>query len=748
MKIDSLFEKFQLSFQAKVIIPVVALFALFFAIIVVLVNGRITEQFEEESRQTLFTAEGVFRNSIDIRMRNLLLRYQTVANEPRFKAVAQLADSKTMSVQLLELLHEIGSNTKTMVFTTPDNQLLASAQQNANINVSEFLRRSRSTVDEAAQGRPAADTIVVGRYLLNTISVPVTVNDMFVGVLTIGESIGLTAAEELKSLTRTEIVLIASKQVVLSTLRNSRLDQGFLDSFAPQIAERGSHLTKPVAVGAEHYLSLAGAFPSSNSSVGFLLLSSYEKALQRKQEVQRTLTLISLAGILFSSVLLWILIRQITKPLRHLRDSAEAVGRGDFSQLVSVASDDELGELAGVFNQMIANLNKSRADVHQAMQTLKDTQAQLIQTEKLSAMGKFVAGIAHELNNPLTGVIGFSEMLQESGISERQQTFLNRITGSAERCRKIVHNLLSFSRRYKPERKWVYIQEVVESALEILKYELTSSNVEVTVDIPHDMPVMLMDPHQIQQVFLNIIMNAIQATEQRVDARSLMISAQVTKDKLRIRFEDNGTGIAKEDLTNVFNPFFTTKPVGIGTGLGLSLSYGIVQEHGGTILAESKSDHGAAFTVELPIVREVPEVQVADGFVKREPAIASKDPGKKILVIDDEESILELIREALGTRGYHVDTAVDGNAALAFAGKNYYDLVICDWIIPGTSGQKIYEQFRELKPKIAERFIFLTGDILSNKAEQFLATEAKLCIHKPFSVDEFRATIEKALNSP
>ncbi|MGH9856776.1 MAG: sensor histidine kinase, partial [Acidobacteriota bacterium] len=333
-----------------------------------------------------------------------------------------------------------------------------------------------------------------------------------------------------------------------------------------------------------------------------LLLSSYETALKRKEETQRTLTLISLAGILFSSLLMWVLIRKITNPLRKLRDSAEAVGRGDFSRRVEVESSDECGELAESFNRMTENLNASRAEVQQAIQTLKDTQAELIQTEKLSAMGKFVAGIAHELNNPLTGVIGFSQMLQESGISEKQEIVLHRIIGSAERCRRIVQNLLSFSRRYRPERKSVQANDVIESAVELLNLDLTTANIEVMLDLSNEIPEILMDPHQMQQVFLNIINNSIQATEENQGSRQLRICSRLTNGYVHIGFADNGVGIRPEDLPNIFNPFFTTKPVGAGTGLGLSLAYGIVQEHGGTITAESTPGAGATFTIDLPAV--------------------------------------------------------------------------------------------------------------------------------------------------
>ena len=589
-----------LSFQAKVIIPVVILLMLFLAIIVWLVNGRLTEQFEDEARQNLRTAQAVFRNSFEIRTRNLILRYQSMANEPRFKAVAQLADSKTMSVQLNELLQEIGPQAAVMQFTLQQGDVLAIALRDRNLDAAQFRSRSSSVGAEALSGRAAADTIVIGEKILTAVAVPVSVNDILVGVLTIGDAIGPAALQELKSLTRTEIAFIAGKHITVSTFRDAAVNQELISIYDHQTADRGRKM-EAVAAGNEHFLCIAGHFPASTSEIGYLLLSSYESALQRKKETQGALTLISLAGILFSSLLMWVLIRKITRPLRKLRDSAEAVGRGDFTRRVEVESHDECGELATVFNQMTENLTASRAEVQQAMQTLRDTQAQLIQTEKLSAMGKFIAGIAHELNNPLTGVIGFSQMLQESGIDDNQQSVLNRITGSAERCRRIVQSLLSFSRRQRPERKWTDVHQLIEAAIDEMNYDSSSVAVQPVLNFAPMMPLVLIDPHQMKQVFLNILTNAKQATENREGNPEIRITTEFVNGILRIRLQDNGAGITEQDLPHIFNPFFTTKPVGSGTGLGLSIAYGIVREHDGTILVESRPGEGAMFTIDLPV---------------------------------------------------------------------------------------------------------------------------------------------------
>ena len=287
--------------------------------------------------------------------------------------------------------------------------------------------------------------------------------------------------------------------------------------------------------------------------------------------------------------------RRVTQPLRQLRDSAEAVGRGDYTRRVEVKSSDECGELAGVFNQMTENIQASRRELEKAVETLKATQHQLIQSEKLSGIGEFVAGVAHELNNPLTSVMGFAELLQQSDLPEQQRRYLDVIFKSAKRCQKIVQSLLSFARRHAPERKVVCLNETVESAVEILQYQMRTSNIEVLTQLDANLPLTEIDPHQMQQVFLNIINNARQAMEGQPVKGRLRDTTETKDGRVRNIFKDNGPGNAAENLKNILNPFFTTKEVGKGTGLGLSLCYGIVSEHGGTITPPQRRRHRGDF---------------------------------------------------------------------------------------------------------------------------------------------------------
>jgi two-component system NtrC family sensor kinase len=465
----------------------------------------------------------------------------------------------------------------------------------------------------------------------------------------------------------------------------------------------------------------------------------------------------SAVAIILGTAIVWFLVRKVTQPLRQLRDTAEAVGRGDFSRRVQVASRDECGELAEVFNRMTQNLKSSREQLEMTVETLKATQAQLIQSEKLSGIGEFVAGVAHELNNPLTSVMGFSELLKSSDTNPQHKRYLEMIHKSALRCQKIVQSLLSFARRHQPERKLSSINELVEGAVEILQYQMRTSNIEVTVRLDPRLPRAMVDPHQVQQVFLNIINNGRQAIEAHRPNGWLRISSETCADRIRVTFQDSGPGITEDNLSKVFDPFFTTKDVGKGTGLGLSLCYGIIKEHGGTITVGSKPGQGATFVVELPLAEQGKMVE-ATPSQPNEPAQATPTPmppnpqacdregvGKKVLVIDDEEAILQMVRDALSEHGYEVDIASDGESALNQLNRKPYDLALCDWKMPGLNGQQVYERIRASNPRLSERMIFITGDVINDKTEKFLREGKKTCLSKPFSLSEFRAAIGRAL---
>jgi len=744
--------KARFSFQVKVLLPVVTVMVLLMAVMMWLVNLRISRQLHEQAANELDTAGKIFKKGQENRAANLLSQYRHIANEPRFKAVTRQTEFKTTSQLLSDFIHELidndGALIATFTFLEDADHRVASANRDTQLDAAEFQTQSSVAVREASKGQPQVDTICIGKRLFYAIAIPVGADDRITGVLTFGVEIGADETREIKQITRSEILLLTDGRVVASSLSQS--------DWNPQLVARFTALSSgqpppgqppEIILDGEHFLCQAGHFTSlsGDDRLGYLLLSSYQQSLAVLKATQQMVFLAGLAGILLGTLIVWMLIQRVTQPLRQLRDSAEAVGRGDFSNRVEVNSSDECGTLAVAFNQMTENIKTSREELEKTVDTLKTTQNQLIQSEKLSGIGEFVAGVAHELNNPLTSVMGFAELLQQMDMPEQSRRYLDVIFKSAKRCQKIVQSLLSFARRHAPERKVLCVNEIVESAVEILQYQMRTSNIEVSTWLDPTLPLTDIDPHQMQQVFLNIINNARQAMEGQQAKGLLRITTESADDCVRITFQDNGPGIPAENLKKIFNPFFTTKEVGKGTGLGLSLCYGIVSEHGGTITPQSTPGEGATFVIRLPVAKASASTveKQATGTVPSQ--TLDDGVGKRVLVIDDEDSILQMIREALTLHGYKVDVARDGESALRRLGQYHYDLALCDWKMPGLNGQQIYERLEVADPEMSQRVIFITGDVVNEKTQEFLRARHKVCLSKPFTLGDFRSAIDQVI---
>jgi len=266
----------------------------------------------------------------------------------------------------------------------------------------------------------------------------------------------------------------------------------------------------------------------------------------------------------------------------------------------------------------------------------------------------------------------------------------------------------------------------------------------VITQLDPQLPMAMVDPHQLQQVFLNLVNNARQAIEAHQPKGWIKITTATSGAQVRVSFQDSGPGIAPENLSKLFDPFFTTKEVGKGTGLGLSLCYGIIKEHGGTITPYSKPGEGAVFVIDLPIAQGAAPVE-APAKSAPEAINPRAGVGKKVLVIDDEEPILHMMRDALTGQGYQVDLATNGEAALHQLQQRSYDLALCDWKMPGLNGQQVYERVRASHPKLSDRMIFITGDVINERTQKFLQEQNKVCLTKPFSLGEFRTAINQAL---
>ena len=370
----------------------------------------------------------------------------------------------------------------------------------------------------------------------------------------------------------------------------------------------------------------------------------------------------------------------------------------------------------------------------------KRMEQQLLQAEKLSALGELVSGVAHELNNPLTGILGYSELLLQSPAPPDRET-LARIHREAERMRRIVQNLLAFARRSKPEKIPTQVNDLLYQIMELMEYEMRVNNVRVITNLDTSIPCVLADPHQLQQVFLNLINNAYQAMLPGGGTLTLTTAHDPQTRRVRVGFTDTGVGIPPEYLGRIFDPFFTTKEVGQGTGLGLSLSYGIVKEHGGEIRVTSRVGEGSTFQVELP----VPELPVAAPPAGARPEGPVSQAALRILVVDDEPIVLSYLSELLRSAGHRVDTAVDGRQALERIATGDYQLIISDIKMPGLSGRDLFHHLSRQRSPLVHRLLFITGDTFSEETQRFLEESGVPHLAKPFGREEILKAIQKVL---
>lgn len=366
----------------------------------------------------------------------------------------------------------------------------------------------------------------------------------------------------------------------------------------------------------------------------------------------------------------------------------------------------------------------------------KRMEEQIIQTEKLSTIGTLVSGVAHELNNPLTGILGFSELiLEDQSQPELIKKDIKKIHNEAMRCSKIVRSLLTFARKSKMEKDRMLINEVVQNTVELLEFQIKSANIQLTTDLDRENPQIYGDFHQVQQILINIINNAIHAIQEANRKGSISIKTRVSNGKsVTLSIKNDGSLIKSEIIGKIFDPFFTTKEGEKGTGLGLSIAYGIIKDHNGSIRAENLPD-GVLFSIELPLKSHTPSPS-SEPQKEQEKFIA----GKRVMVVEDDEVVRNLIERVLEKNGHHPVTASGGEKALEIVKTEQFDLVISDFKMPGMDGIEFYKRLIKFRPELAGRFVLVTGAIGKNVTE-FAKKTGNHFLQKPFSQLAFKKLI-------
>ncbi|MGI2336511.1 MAG: hybrid sensor histidine kinase/response regulator [Dehalogenimonas sp.] len=401
--------------------------------------------------------------------------------------------------------------------------------------------------------------------------------------------------------------------------------------------------------------------------------------------------------------------------------------KGTYSEVLTYPIFDGKGEVTSTVHIIrdISRRKKSEAELQQ----LRDKTESF---SRLAAVGEMAAGIAHEINNPLTGVIGFSELLKDrKDLPEDVVQSLQIINSGSTRVKEIVKRMLTFARQSKPEKTSTSITELIENTLELRSYVLSTSNIVVVRYYAHDLPWVTVDAGQLQQVFLNLIVNAEYAMKRAHDKGILTIKTERLDGHIRISITDDGPGMSNEIKTKLFRPFFTTKDPGEGTGLGLAISFGIIQEHSGTIEVESELGQGTTFIIELPITASKEEPQTKDPVVVD---TSQKVKPANILVVDDEPTIRALIKSILGKQGHTVEETDDPQQALEMIGKTTYDLIFMDIRMPGMSGMELHKKISDQGPEQAGRIVFITGDTSDLTIRKYLEGHRIPYITKPFDL--------------
>jgi len=371
---------------------------------------------------------------------------------------------------------------------------------------------------------------------------------------------------------------------------------------------------------------------------------------------------------------------------------------------------------------------------------------QMRQTEKLSALGQMISGVAHELNNPLTAIQGFTQLiLSRHDLPAQTRKDLEKVSTESQRAARLVSQFLAFARAEAPRHEVANLNELIRQAVALREFEFRVADVSLRFDLADDLPRTLVDPDKFQHAILNLVGNALHAVCDQPAPRQIVVQTRGDASEIRVSVTDNGPGVPPEMVSRIFEPFFTTKEVGTGTGLGLSVVHSIMADHRGRAFYEAPPEGGARFVLVFPVASCAAETPAPAPALAAAPSDESLLRGARVLVLDDEQTIADLLREMLHLLGCQIRVASSGPQALEHIREQPFDVILSDFRMPNMNGQQFHEQVRLLKPDLAKRIIFLTGDVVNEQTQAFLQASGNPYLAKPFNLTALQAVMTALL---
>lgn len=732
--------------------------ALAFAVLSVSIKRHTKSRLAQSLSQHQHTLSSLQRDKLDELLRistlmtdspTLRAAMETFASESSPSAATRLDLLATIQTEAAKVASGLGRDL--LLITDRNGMVLAAAGPAAPAHrVGEDLS-ALPIIDQVLRhdeglGEDNLSVAAFGGEYMRVGSAPIVLSGFVIGTLTLGDRIDPAFAVALKQSFDCDVAVLAGDRIVTATL-----DRSVLAGEA-----RALSLTPNPPAGAPRVVRLAGddyvtavlplGTDASGGTVSLYLLNSLTKSLG---EANRFLVLIVVAcgglAALVAGIAAWTVSRSLLRPLERFVVFMRSVATtGDHARRFDgAASCVEVQTLNAAYNHLMESLLAHERRLIESAREDLDRLERLKESEKLAALGRMLSGAAHEINNPLTGVIGNVDMILRSDrLDEATRERLETVRREGQRVAALVRHLLKVSHRDTGERSIVDVNQIVREVVEMRRHDFVAAGMRLTVAAAGT-PVRVSGSElELQQVFLNIVNNAFDALKEGGRSPELTVTTSVAGGDAVVVFSDNGPGM--KNPKQVFEHFYTTKPVGQGTGLGLSICYAVIQQHGGRIAADNVPEGGARFSIALPLTqsRELRAVEQPMPDTREAPAEAQLTGS--VLVVDDEPTLVELQKDILEALGAVVVGAASGSEAIEQLRRRSFDLVVTDLRMPGgISGSDLYRWVADHKPESAGGFVFVTGDNAGDGSRESVGELGARCVMKPFSIEEYVHTMRE-----